>query len=50
MNGGTHIPFERIWIVRLIPKSIILTTDDIQFRKIFNQTLDLKGLKYIRNN
>ena len=33
----------------LIPKSIIFeATDDIQFREILNQTLELKGLKYIR--
>ncbi|HGL2206390.1 MULTISPECIES: transketolase family protein [unclassified Streptococcus] len=49
MNGGTHMPFEEIGLLRLIPKSIIFeATDDIQFREILNQTLDLKGLKYIR--
>ena len=41
MNGGTHMPFEEIGLLRLIPKSIIFeATDDIQFREILNQTLD----------
>ena len=49
MNGGHYMPFEEIGLLRLIPKSIIFeATDDIQFREILNQTLDLKGLKYIR--
>ena len=34
MNGGTHMPFEEIGLLRLIPKSIIFeATDDIQFVK-----------------
>ena len=28
MNGGTHMPFEEIGLLRLIPKSIIFEATD----------------------
>lgn len=49
MNGGTHMPFEDLGLMRLIPQATIFeVSDDIQFKDILEQTLDIKGLKYIR--
>lgn len=49
MNGGTHMPFEELGLLRLIPKATIFeVSDDIQFEAILKQTLSIDGLKYIR--
>ncbi|MGT2910210.1 transketolase family protein [Streptococcus cameli] len=49
MNGGTHMPFEEIGLMRLIPKATVFeASDDLQFQAILEQTLDIKGLKYVR--
>ncbi len=49
MNGGTHMPFEEIGLLRLIPKSIIFEAwCDIQFREILPDIRLKRGLKYIR--
>lgn len=49
MNGGTHMPFEDIGLMRLIPKAMIFdVSDDIQFKSILEQTLYAEGLTYIR--
>lgn len=49
MNGGTHMPFEDLGLMRLIPNATVFeVSDDIQFQAVLEQTLDQKGLKYIR--
>lgn len=49
MNGGTHMPFEDIGLMRLIPRSTVFeVSDDLQFASILKQTLHLSGLTYIR--
>lgn len=49
MNGGTHMPFEDLGLLRLIPKAIVYeVSDDIQFKAVLKETLSLDGLKYIR--
>lgn len=49
MNGGTHMPFEELGLMRLIPKARIYeVSDDIQFRAVLEETLEVDGLKYIR--
>lgn len=49
MNGGTHMPFEELGLMRLIPNAYVYeVSDDIQFRAILEETLTLSGLKYIR--
>ncbi|EPW26883.1 transketolase family protein, partial [Streptococcus agalactiae] len=46
---GTHMPFEELGLLRLIPKATIFeVSDDIQFEAILKQTLSIDGLKYIR--
>ncbi|MGT2951339.1 transketolase [Streptococcus cuniculi] len=49
MNGGTHMPFEDLGLMRLIPKARIYeVSDDVQFRAVLEETLAEDGLKYIR--
>ncbi|MGT2887916.1 transketolase family protein [Streptococcus didelphis] len=49
MNGGTHMPFEELGLLRLIPKANVFeVSDDIQFQAVLKQSLSLKGLTYIR--
>lgn len=49
MNGGTHMPFEDLGLMRLIPQATVFeVSDDIQFKAILEQTLTFKGLTYIR--
>ncbi len=49
MNGGTHMPFEELGLMRLIPKATVYEVgDDIQFRTVLDQTLDSTGFNYIR--
>ncbi len=49
MNGGTHMPFEDLGLMRLIPNARVYeVSDDIQFRAILEETLEIGGLKYIR--
>ena len=49
MNGGTHMPFEELGLMRLIPNiTIFEASDDIQFEAVLKQTLEIAGLKYIR--
>lgn len=48
-NGGTHMPFEDIGLMRLIPNSIVLEmSDHVMFKDILQQTQHLYGLYYIR--
>lgn len=49
MNGGTHMPFEDLGLLRLIPRAIVYeVSDDVQFKAVLKETLSLDGLKYIR--
>lgn len=49
MNGGTHMPFEDLGLLRLVPNATVFeVSDDIQFESVLQQTLHLSGLKYIR--
>ncbi len=48
-NGGTHMPFEDIGLMRLIPNSVVLEiSDNVMFKDILKQTQFLDGLYYIR--
>ena len=49
MNGGTHMPFEELGLIRLIPNvHLFEVSDDLQFKYVLEKTRDIKGLKYIR--
>ncbi|HEM5083499.1 TPA: transketolase family protein [Streptococcus suis] len=49
MNGGTHMPFEELGLMRLIPKARVYeVSDDVQFQAVLEETTQLDGLKYIR--
>ena len=49
LNGGTHMCFEDIAIMRSIPSMVIFEpVDSVQFQKIFPQILDHYGPVYIR--
>ena len=49
MNGGTHMPFEELALMRIIPKATVYeAVDDIQFKAILEETLDSDGFNYIR--
>jgi transketolase len=48
-NGGTHMPFEDMGIMRCIPEmTIIEPTDSVMLKDIITQLVDLKGMYYIR--
>ncbi len=48
-NGGTHMSFEDIALMRAIPGSTVLEmSDDIMFEHILKQSLSFKGLTYVR--
>lgn len=49
LNGGTHMCFEDIAIMRSIPSMVIFEpVDSVQFKKIFPQILEHYGPVYIR--
>lgn len=49
MNGGTHMPFEDLGLLRLVPKATVYeVSDDIQFEAVLQETLSISGLSYIR--
>lgn len=49
MNGGTHMPFEDLGLMRLLPQAQVFeVSDDIQFKAVLEQTLTGNGLTYIR--
>jgi transketolase len=49
LNGGTHMPFEDLGIMRIIPGMTILEpTDSVMIRDIVRQTANLYGMFYIR--
>lgn len=48
-NGGTHMPFEDIGIMRNIPEmTVIEPTDSVMIRDIVKQVADIYGMFYIR--
>jgi len=48
-NGGTHMPFEDMGIMRNIPEMTIITpTDSIILKNIIKQVVELFGMFYIR--
>jgi transketolase len=48
-NGGTHMPFKDMGIVRNIPSATILEpVDSVMLKDLMRQTSRLKGLFYIR--
>ncbi len=48
-NGGTHMPFEDIGIMRDIPEITILEpTDCVMLEDLINQVKDIYGFHYIR--
>ncbi len=48
-NGGTHMSFEDIGVLRSIPNMVIFEpVDNIQLKKILPQIIDYKGPVYIR--
>lgn len=48
-NGGTHMSFEDIGVIRSIPNMVIFEpVDNVQFQSLFPQILDYKGPVYIR--
>ncbi len=48
-NGGTHMSFEDIGVLRSIPNIVIFEpADNTQFQSLFPQILDYKGPVYIR--
>ena len=48
-NGGTHMPFEDMGILRSIPHiTLIEPTDTVMLRDIVTQLKDLYGVFYIR--
>jgi transketolase len=48
-NGGTHMPFSDLGLMRLIPNATVMEmSDHIMFRNILEQLKDKYGLHYIR--
>lgn len=48
-NGGTHMPFEDMGIMRCIPEmTIIEPTDAVMLKDIITQLADLEGMFYVR--
>jgi len=48
-NGGTHMPFEDLGIMRNIPEmSVIVPTDSIMLKDIIKQLAEVYGMFYIR--
>ena len=48
-NGGTHMSFEDVGVLRSIPGiTIIDVVDEFQLREILYKTVDYKGVVYIR--
>ncbi len=48
-NGGTHMPFEDIAIMRAIPEATVIeVSDDVQLENVMHSLIDRKGLNYVR--
>lgn len=49
LNGGTHMPFEDIGMMRCVPEiTVIEPTDAVMLRDVLVQTKDCYGVYYIR--
>ncbi len=49
-NGGTHMPFEDMALMRAVPGSHVFDfADGVEFGKILEQVKDLTGLTYMRS-
>lgn len=49
-NGGTHMPFEDMALMRAVPGSRVFDfADGVEFGKILEQVKDLPGLTYMRS-
>jgi transketolase len=50
-NGGTHMPFEDVGLMRTIPKCVVVDpADDISVRKLLPQIAGHQGAVYLRLN
>ena len=48
-NGGTHMPFEDLGLMRLIPNATVLEMSDaIMFNNLIKQVSNIYGLHYLR--
>ncbi len=48
-NGGTHMPFEDIGLMRLIPNSTVIEISDfVMFKNLLEQVVNIYGLFYFR--
>ena len=48
-NGGTHMPFEDVGLMRLIPNSVVIEISDyVMFKDILKQVSYSKSLNYLR--
>jgi transketolase len=49
LNGGTHMPFEDMGIMRLFPTMTVLEpTDAVMLKDLLNQIADIYGMFYVR--
>ena len=49
LNGGTHMSFEDIGVLRSIPGIVIIdVVDEFQLKEVLHKTVDYKGVVYIR--
>lgn len=50
-NGGTHMPFEDVAIIRSIPQSIVIDiTDAVMMENVMRQVKDMEGVIYFRGS
>ena len=50
-NGGTHMPFEDMALMRSIPGATVVDpADSVQFRSILRSAKDMSGVVYIRSS
>lgn len=48
-NGGTHMPFEDLGLMRLIPNSVVIeVSDSVMFGNLLKQIVNKYGLYYLR--
>lgn len=48
-NGGTHMPFEDIGLMRLVPEAVVMEmSDHVMFENILEQIESIHGLHYVR--
>lgn len=48
-NGGTHMPFEDVGLMRLIPGAVVVEpSDSTMLRSVVRELADLRGVHYLR--